>query len=55
MEFPNSRYAERVAEKYSIEKVDGSDSNETDLTEQYRQFKADTLLTREELAEKVQN
>lgn len=52
MEFPNSRYADRVAEKYGIEKVVGSDSSDMELTEQYREFKADTLLTREELAEK---
>lgn len=52
MEFPHSRYAERVAEKYGIQKESGPDTSNLELAEQYRQLKADTLLTSEELAEK---
>ena len=50
--FPNSRYAQRLADKYGIETDQEVSDEELSLKQQYHVLKQDTALTKLELADK---
>ncbi len=50
--YPGSRYAKRIAEKYNLEPGNEVFEEDPDLREQFQNLKADTSLTKSELADR---